>query len=212
MNDIPSEDHDLEPESEPVPLEDPVEEPAEEPVEQAAEPEAEPVDELPPAPAEEPARALVPGEVRVDVPPSYESRWREEWDALHPALRAAITCWPAILVFAVVSFGSLGILAPFCYPVQLIVYGCAGALAVRWAQEEGRADTAFAMGLLAGITLAGLDILTYFAVNVLVGLATGGLGLVGFCIMAACAPLDAALSTLVGGVGAVIYDALNARR
>lgn len=198
MNDMPSEVHDLEPESEPMPVEEP-------PVE-------EPAAELPEEPAEEPSRALVPGEVRVDVPPSYESRWREDWDALHPALRAAITCWPAILVFAVLAFGSLGILAPFCYPVQLIAYGCAGALAVRWAQQEGRADTAFAMGLLAGITLAGLDILTYFVVNVLVGLATGGLALVGFCIMAACAPLDAAISTLVAGVGGVIYDALATRR
>ena len=184
MIDEPSEIHDLEP------VESPVE----------------------PEPEEEPSRALVPGEVRVEAPPTCGTRWREEWEALHPALRAALTCWPAILVFAILAFGSLGLLAPFCYPVQLVVYGCAGALAVRWARQQGRADTAFSLGLLAGVTLAGLDILTYFAVNVLVGAATGGLGLVGLCIMAGCAPLDAAISTLIGALGGIIYEAMMPQR
>lgn len=175
-------------------------------------PEPEPV--TPPSPPEpvEPSRALVPGTVRIEAPPTYGARWHEEWNALHPSLRAALTCWPAILVFAVLAFGSLGLLTPFCYPVQLIVYGCAGALAVHWARQAQRADTAFALGLLAGVTLAGLDILTYFAVNVLVGAATGGLGLVGLCCMAGLAPLDAVISTLVGGLGGIIYDAIAPRR
>ncbi len=161
----------------------------------------------PPAPVE-PSRALVPGVVRIEAPPTYGARLQAEWAALHPALRAALTCWPTILVFAILAFGSLGILAPFCYPVQLVVYGIAGALAVRWARQLGRADTAFALGLLAGVTLAGLDILTYFAVNVLVGAATGGLGLAGLCCMAGLAPLDAVISTLVGGLGGIIYEAM----
>jgi len=164
-----------------------------------------------PAPVE-PSQALalsdVPGEVRSEPPPTYSERLREEWEALHPSLRAALTCWPAILVFAILAFGSLGILMPFCYPVQLVVYGVAGALAAHWARRQGRADTPFGIGLLAGVTLAGLDILTYFAVNVLVGLATGGLGLVGLCCMAALAPLDAAIATLVAGLGAIVYDAM----
>ncbi|MBU0490683.1 MAG: hypothetical protein KKA73_07340 [Chloroflexi bacterium] len=168
------------------------------------EPTAEPV----PAVEPEPSRALVP----VETPPSTRPRWQNEWEALHPALRAALTCWPAILIFAILALGSLGILTPFLYLPQLVVYGCAGALAVRWARQQGRADTPFGIGLLAGITLAGLDILTYFCVNVLVGVATGGLGLVSLCCMAGCAPLDAAISTLVAGLGAIIYDTMAAPR
>jgi len=160
-----------------------------------------------PAPVES-APALAPGVVRIESPPTYGARLQAEWAALHPSLRAALTCWPAILVFAILAFGSLGLLVPFCYPVQLVVYGVAGALAVRWARQSRRVDSAFALGLLAGVALAGLDILTYFAVNVLVGAATGGLGLAGLCCMAGLAPLDATISTLVGGLGGVIYEAM----
>jgi hypothetical protein len=124
---------------------------------------------------------------------------------LPPSLRAAMLMWTFVGIIAIINTFTAGTSLIFFFPVQLLLYAITGALAARFALNEGYPrDRVPTVGAQAGFFAWILPALVYLLLS-LFGISIG-VGLLGIAAWIVCGPIDLAVQVVMGAIGASLYN------
>jgi len=128
------------------------------------------------------------------------------WEGLHPGVRSAVLLWLFLIGIAILNSLTGGTSIVFCYAVQLLLYVINGALAGYFALNSGYDIPDLPqVGAIAGLVLWVLPALFYLVFDLILGLVTFGLGLLGLASWIVCGPIDLAIQAACGALGAWLY-------
>lgn len=128
------------------------------------------------------------------------------WEGLHPGVRSALWFWLFLLGIAVLNTLTGGGSVVICYPLQLLLYVANGALAARLALAAGYAAVDLPrVGAIAGFVAWILPAVYYLVFDLLLGIFTLGIGLVGVATWVLCGPIELIVQTICGAIGAWLY-------
>lgn len=148
------------------------------------------------------------------------SNWRDEWDdlardpqeitsygaGLHPGIKSALIVSGIVLVISVINALTAGTSVIFCYPVQLIIYGCNGWLGAYFALNSGYSkESLLRVGATAGAVAWILPAAFYVIGSLVLGLFTFGIGFLGTAMLLLCGPVDLAIHVLCAMFGAWLH-------
>lgn len=129
--------------------------------------------------------------------------------ARSPALRAAMIVAVPFMVADFFNYYSAGSALILTFPLLFIMYAGCGALAARFAAQDGRSDF-FYVGASAGLFLWFVSTLVNTIIALVIGAASLGVTLLaGVPYLCLCAPIQLVGGGLTGAIGGFIYSIFN---
>lgn len=129
------------------------------------------------------------------------------WSGLPPSIRAAALLAIPFIVADFFNYYSAGTALVISFPLLALMYAACGALACKFAADQGRDSSEFAfLGATAGLALWAVSLVVNTVISLILGtLSLGTTLLLGLPYLCLCAPVQLIGGGLLGALGGFIY-------